>query len=58
MRNTLDEFHVLKRLSILGVLWIVNVIWKVPPSSWIKVNTDSATFGSLSLSLYMSVFQP
>lgn len=61
MQNIVDDLHALHRLWIQGtpqwVPWIVKVTWREPPSGWIKVNTNGATFGSLGLPGYANVFR-
>ena len=53
MFNNLDEFRILKLLSIQGrsgrAPKMILVTWQPPPSGWIKVNTDGSYLGSPGL---------
>ena len=49
MANQVDELAILHTLHIHGrplrAPRIIEILWKPPPPSWIKVNIDGATFG-------------
>ncbi|PON47283.1 Ribonuclease H, partial [Parasponia andersonii] len=61
MFNSMNDLLILRELRVKGksrkVPIIIEVIWRPPPLSWIKVNTDGSTYGSSGSYGYSGVFQ-
>ena len=61
MYNSLNELKILSLLHIRGKAskapTILSVIWRPPPTSWIKANTDGSTLGSPGILRAPSIFR-
>ena len=61
MKNSVDELQTLQRLHVSGrpakAHRILEVNWRRPPPSCLKVNMDMATFGTLGLASCVGVFR-
>ncbi|KAK2657980.1 hypothetical protein Ddye_011032 [Dipteronia dyeriana] len=61
MKNSVDELQILQRLHVSGrppkAPRILEINWRPPPSSCLKVNTDEAAFGSPGFAGCAGVFR-